>query len=43
MKMGIAIMWVLVGLGLLMIGGETIVRAAIKIAHQFGVPSVLSD
>ena len=37
MKMGIAIMWVLVGLGLLMIGGETIVRAAIKIAQQFGV------
>jgi cation:H+ antiporter len=37
MKMGVAIMWVVVGLGLLVVGGETIVRAAIKIAQQFGV------
>ena len=37
MKVGIAIMWVVVGLGLLLIGGEAIVRSAIAIAHQFGV------
>ena len=38
MKLGIAIMWVVLGLGLLMVGGEAIVRSAIAIAHQFGVP-----
>jgi len=37
MKLGIAIMWVVLGLGLLMVGGEAIVRSAIAIAHQFGV------
>lgn len=37
MKMGIAIMWVVVGLALLLIGGEAIVRSATDIAHQFGV------
>lgn len=37
MKIGIAIMWVVVGLALLLIGGEAIVRSATAIAHQYGV------
>ena len=37
MKIGIAIMWVVVGLALLLIGGEAIVRSAPAIAHQFGL------
>lgn len=37
MKIGIAIMWVVVGLALLLIGGEAIVRSATAIAHQFGL------
>lgn len=37
MKLGIAIMWVVVGLVLLLIGGEAIVRSATAIAHQYGV------
>lgn len=37
MKLAIAIMWVIVGLVLLLIGGEAIVRSATAIAKQFGV------